>query len=1046
MRSLVQRLKPLLLAAILAMALPVAGAHAQTGPANRKPEEEVSRLIAQGNYPAAERMALAELKRDASEEGPRSLRAALWHNRLGQVAQLDGRYERALERFRLSRDIRRDRLGASHGDTLIAQGNMSLVLARLGRWREADPMMREVLAGNRRLLGDGHPRTVTNMTNLGLLSMDLGRQQDARALLEEALTLTRKARQPQSDNLATALANLAALYITDMEFARAEPLLDEALALDERRHGPDHPALASTLNNLGQLHHATGRHADAARAYQRALAIDSRHLPPGHALTAGTLANLAALYRDMGELQKARSYLARALDATARNPAGADDANAMTLSLIAENLAADGRHAEAQALLWKTISGIEARLSQGHPATAPLLMQLASTQFATRSNPKSLAFKAHEIISRTHGIDSAQAARSALAVTRILIKSGNLEDALTWASQARTQIAIHFGTASYDHAVVQHLYATACFGVGRNDDAQVALAGALPGLEAALPAQAETAADAMLLMVKILRARNDFSGALAYARKAARIADTLARHDLLHAKMARAQPEDSTSRKINTVVLQAALDVAAAEDGSTAEDALATAFTMADRLLSGSLHQAMALGALRAGLLKTEPAALLDLLETSVSSLRLSQARYAHALASGAPASLVTARRSELLDNVRRADDADSRLRGNALYKRYLALEPASLATARKALRKGELLVMIVPLENAHVVLAASTTDLASHIVPMTPADMATEVDALRTQLDPAGWKSTLPPFSRARAHRLHQALFGPLKAMMRSSTRLTLVVGGPLKSLPFATLVTRPVLASDRADSAPANLRDTAWLIRSHTIATYPSLSSFVALRAKQPAPTTRPWAIVGIGAPPADKQLKLKPLAHSNAELASLRKLGPTTLLLGTDATEERLAALDLSQTRVLAFATHMLASGPGATEPGLALARSQETDGRLTPPEIMQLRLGGAFVVLSACNTAGSGARNTDALAEAFFRAGAGTVMHTHWPVFDAQAATLSASALAAYRQAPEEGQAAALRKAMIGMIGDRTHPLNAHPSAWAAFSVVGEVLSP
>ena len=128
MRSLVQRLKPLLLAAILAMALPVAGAHAQTGPANRKPEEEVSRLIAQGNYPAAERMALAELKRDASEEGPRSLRAALWYNRLGQVAQLDGRYERALERFRLSRDIRRDRThpgrrrhpggrGVSDGDT-----------------------------------------------------------------------------------------------------------------------------------------------------------------------------------------------------------------------------------------------------------------------------------------------------------------------------------------------------------------------------------------------------------------------------------------------------------------------------------------------------------------------------------------------------------------------------------------------------------------------------------------------------------------------------------------------------------------------------------------------------------------------------------------------------------------------------------------------------------------------------------------------------------------------------------------------------------------
>ena len=96
----------------------------------------------------------------------------------------------------------------------------------------------------------------------------------------------------------------------------------------------------------------------------------------------------------------------------------------------------------------------------------------------------------------------------------------------------------------------------------------------------------------------------------------------------------------------------------------------------------------------------------------------------------------------------------------------------------------------------------------------------------------------------------------------------------------------------------------------------------------------------------------------------------------------------------------------------------------------------------MVLSACNTAGSGGSGADRLADAFFRAGATSLMHTHWHVFDRQAAGIAAAAIKAYRSAPGEGQAAALRKAMLATLTDRTHPLNAHPSSWAAFSIVGE----
>lgn len=1031
----------LLLLLGLSAALPASG---QGSPA-RTPAVEFSVLIAEGKYAAAERLALAELRRDSATDGARSLKAAFWQNRLGQVAERDGRYQLAHDRFRIALDIRRARLGPAHGDTLIAAGNLSLILARLGRWREAEPMMRETLAGNRRLLGETNPRTVTNMTNLGLLCIDLGRQAEARTLLEDALRATRKVSQAASDNLGASILNLAVLYMTDMEYDRAEPLLDEALARDETRYGKDHPAVAATLGNLGQLYQATGRTAQAEQAYLRARAIDAKFLPASHPLNAGTLVNLAALYQDMGDLQKARQYLSEAQAVVASNLATASDPDTAAMATLADLLRADGRQAEAQALLWKTISSIESRLGAGHPATAPLLMQLAGTQFTTQSNPRTLAFKAHEIISRAHGIDSARAARSALDVTRILIRSGNMEDALTWATQARTQVAVHFGTASFDHALAQQLYATAAFGVGRTDEAQVALAGALPALEQALPAQAEIAADAMRLMARILRARNDNRGALAWARKASRIIADRTRHDSLRRNLASNLHTDSITREINSETLALALDAAETDDPAEREAALATAFVMADSLLAGPEQKSLARGILESDLVDDTLRARLDALEAALDSQRRAEALYVHALASGAASARTSSLRTELAAQLGAVAAADRTLRTSEMYQRFLATTPASLEAARKALHEGEIIVMILPLGDTHLVLAASRTSLAWHRLSMSADAMAREVDALRAQLDPSRWTSTLSPFSRARSHRLYRAIFDPLKAMMRTSRRIAFVVGGPLRSLPLATLVTRPVLESDRADSAPANLRETAWLIRSHTIATYPSLSGFLALRSRKPARVARDWRIVGVGAPVVPASLKLAPLPQARAELEGLRKQGQATLLVGDAATEERLRALDLATAGILAFATHALPASKATPVPSLVLTPGPGSDGRLRPAEIAQLRLSGNLVVLSACNTAGSGAAGTDMLAEAFFRAGAGAVMHTHWPVFDRQAAALSATAIARYREAPGEGEAAALRKAMLETLADRSHPLNAHPATWAAFSVMGEGLA-
>ena len=121
-------------------------------------------------------------------------------------------------------------------------------------------------------------------------------------------------------------------------------------------------------------------------------------------------------------------------------------------------------------------------------------------------------------------------------------------------------------------------------------------------------------------------------------------------------------------------------------------------------------------------------------------------------------------------------------------------------------------------------------------------------------------------------------------------------------------------------------------------------------------------------------------------------------------------------------------------------------EEDDGLLTGPEIARLRLGPAWVILSACNTAGDGAAATGLLAQSFFQSGASAVLHSHWPVFDRHAGAIATGALTNFRKAPQEGQAAALRKAMMQSLADRSHPRKAHPAPWAAFSLIGETAPP
>jgi len=179
-----------------------------------------------------------------------------------------------------------------------------------------------------------------------------------------------------------------------------------------------------------------------------------------------------------------------------------------------------------------------------------------------------------------------------------------------------------------------------------------------------------------------------------------------------------------------------------------------------------------------------------------------------------------------------------------------------------------------------------------------------------------------------------------------------------------------------------------------------------------------------------------------------------------IGAQATETAIrSAPDLSRAGVVVFATHGF--GPreldGQAEPGLVLTPptkpSSQDDGVLSASEAASLRLSADWVILSACDTAGSdGTPGSDALsglARAFLYAGAQALLVSHWRVFDDSTAALTVRTLALQRANPRFTKAEALQRAMhevrTGRRADGSPlpgwtPEWAHPAYWAPFVLI------
>jgi serine/threonine-protein kinase len=248
-----------------------------------------------------------------------------------------------------------------------AVNNLALAVTRRDpRSAEGLDLMREAIALARR--GGTAAAGAANLAlNLGMQLLVVGDLAASESMLRDALDLIDR-QTPEPPERAWALRQLSELMRTKGNYDEAERYGAGAVSAGAAFLPPDHPTLAVFKTTWGRALAAAGQADRAESALLEAYATFSGLRPPGHQDLLGPQLGLGAAYRRQGRLVESEAILLDAREILSRHPTllslQANAAGELGLTLRAE-----GRTAEATALLQNSFATYQKLLGDGHPYT-----------------------------------------------------------------------------------------------------------------------------------------------------------------------------------------------------------------------------------------------------------------------------------------------------------------------------------------------------------------------------------------------------------------------------------------------------------------------------------------------------------------------------------------------------------------------------------------------------------------------------------------------------------------------------------------------------
>ncbi|MFB9370711.1 tetratricopeptide repeat protein [Kitasatospora albolonga] len=218
-------------------------------------------------------------------------------------------------------------LGAAAPEALRTECVRAAVLIGLGRYEEADELLRAVLAAQREVLGERHLDTLATYHELGRVEGHRRRWPEAEAMFRTAAT------------------GRAAVF------------------------GTDHPAALASRNRVGWTIGEQGRTEEAEAELSRVLAVRRSLFGDEHHDTLATVERLAWVRALNGRLDEAERDLASVVGIRTRLMGPSYLGTLNSTVLLARVIARQGRRDEARSLLLDVHERQQRLLGSGHPET-----------------------------------------------------------------------------------------------------------------------------------------------------------------------------------------------------------------------------------------------------------------------------------------------------------------------------------------------------------------------------------------------------------------------------------------------------------------------------------------------------------------------------------------------------------------------------------------------------------------------------------------------------------------------------------------------------
>lgn len=242
---------------------------------------------------------------------------------LACIYQTQGKYEEGEAWFLQARE---------QADGAIVQSNLAELYRRLGRYDEADLLLKQALCiHEQQREHEDLLHTAYIFHKQALLSFDQGKYSEAESLFARTRAVYEKCLGPEHPHTAQILHGLAEVYRIQSKYDEAEKFFQQVLDILEKKLGREHSTIASVLNGLALLYleqgkeqgkyiyvkqercMKLGKYGKAGELFQRALDIRVRKLGQEHPDTALILYNLALLSYDQGEYKEAEERFQQAL-------------------------------------------------------------------------------------------------------------------------------------------------------------------------------------------------------------------------------------------------------------------------------------------------------------------------------------------------------------------------------------------------------------------------------------------------------------------------------------------------------------------------------------------------------------------------------------------------------------------------------------------------------------------------------------------------------------------------------------------------------------